>query len=206
MKYKHTQIGYLMLVVTLAVAVLFAWAYITASAEPPSVDSGTNLLVTAVMVLIILILASFTSLQVIVDEKYLRIRFGWGVFKKKFLLDDIASAKTVKNHWYYGWGIRGWLWPEAPQQNNSCIPHSSSRHLCLKKFLSYLDSSQIFLNKSDAKLRTNCTTYFVAEPRMWIYNISGFDAVEIKMKNGKLYRVGTDEPEKLEQVILQSIK
>jgi len=56
------------------------------------------------------------------------------------------SAKTTKNHWYYEWGIRGWLWP-----------------------------------------------------KMRIYNVSGFDAVEIKVKNGKTYRIGTDEPKKSEQ-------
>ena len=33
--YKHTQIGYLMLVVTFDVLVLFAWLQITARAEPP---------------------------------------------------------------------------------------------------------------------------------------------------------------------------
>lgn len=152
MNYKHTQIGYLMLVVTLAVLVLFAWAYITAAAEPPSVNSGTNFLFTAIMVLILFILASFVSLQVIIDGKYLRIKFGYGIYQKKFSLNDVMSAKTVKNHWYYGWGIRGWLWP-----------------------------------------------------KMWIYNVSGFDAVEIKLKNGKTYRIGTDEPKKLEQTILHSI-
>jgi len=41
---------------------------------------------------------------------------------------------------------------------------------------------------------------------MWIYNVSGFDAVEIKLKNGKTYRIGTDESQKLEQAILRSIK
>ncbi len=153
MNYKHTQIGYLMLVVTLAVLALFTWMYITASAEPPSADSGTNFLVTTVMTLILLILASFSSLQVRIDGQYLRIKFGYGIYQKKFLLDDIASAKTVKNHWYYGWGIRGWLWP-----------------------------------------------------KMWIFNVSGFDAVEIKLKNGKTYRIGTDEPSKLEQAILHSVK
>ena len=153
MNYKHTQIGYLMLVVTLAVLVLFVWAHSTASAEIPSVDSGTNLLVTAIMLLVLFILASFASLQVIVDEKHLRIKFGYGIYQKKILLSDVQSAKTVKNHWYYGWGIRGWLWP-----------------------------------------------------KMCIYNVSGFDAVEIKMKNGKTYRIGTDEPKKLEQAILHSIK
>lgn len=151
-KYKHTQIGYLMLVVTLAVLVLFSWAHITARAEPPSVDSGTNLLVTAVMILILFILASFTTLTVAIDENYLRIKFGYGIFRKKIPLNEIVSATSVKNHWYYGWGIRFRFWP-----------------------------------------------------RMLIYNVSGFDAVEIKMRNGKLYRVGTDEPEKLEMTVKQSL-
>jgi hypothetical protein len=153
MSYKHTQIGYLILVVTLAVLMLFAWVYIMAFAETPSADSGNNFAVSAIMALILFILASFESLKVVVDEKYLRIKFGYGIYRKKFLLNDIMSAKTVKNHWYYGWGIRVWFWP-----------------------------------------------------KMWIYNISGFDAVEIKLKNGKTYRIGTDEPKKLEQAILYSIK
>ena len=150
--YKHTQIGYLMIIVTLAVLALFAWAQITARAEPPSVDSGTNLLVTAVMVLILFILASFTALTTSINEKYLRIKFGYGIFKKKFLLSEIVSTKQAKNHWYYGWGIRFWFWP-----------------------------------------------------RMCIYNVSGFDAVEIVMKNGKIYRIGTNIPSELETAIKQSI-
>lgn len=153
MNYKHTQIGYLMLVVTLAVLVLFAWVYITARAEPPSYYSGTNFAVTAIMVLILFILTSFGALQVLIDGEYLRIKFGYGVYRKKFSLNEIISVKTVRNRWYYGWGIRGWLWP-----------------------------------------------------KMWIYNVSGFDAVEIKLKNGKTYRIGTNEPKKLEQAILHSIK
>ncbi len=150
--YKHTQIGYLMLVVTLAVLVLFVWVYITASAEPASVDSGTNFAVSVMMVLILFILASFATLTASIDENYLRIKFGYGVFARKFTLNQIASVQAVKNHWYYGWGIRLWLWP-----------------------------------------------------KMWIYNVSGFDAVEITMKNGKVYRIGTDVPEELETAIKQSI-
>ena len=150
--YKHTQIGYLMLVVTLAVLALFAWMYITASAEPPSYYSGTNFAITAIMALILFILASFITLSVAVDENYLRIKFGYGIFRKKLSTSDIASVAQVKNHWYYGWGIRLWFWP-----------------------------------------------------RMWIFNVSGFDAVEIRMKNGKIYRIGTDEPEKLETAIKRVI-
>lgn len=153
MNYKHTQIGCLMLVVTLAVLVLFVWMYITASAEPESVNSGTNFAVTTTMVLVLFIMSSFVSLQVRIDGKYLQIKFGYGVFQKKFSLNDILSVKIVKNHWYYWWGIKVWFWP-----------------------------------------------------KMWIYNVSGFDAIEIKLKNGKIYRIGTDEPKKLEQAILYSIK
>ena len=153
MKYKHTQVGYLMLVVTLAVLILFAWVYSAASTEPVSVDSGSNFLVTMIMVLILFTIGSFGSLKVTIDEKYLRIKFGYGVYQKKFLLEDIVSAKAVRNHWYYGWGVRLWLWP-----------------------------------------------------KMWIYNVSGFDAVEIKLKNNKTYRIGTDESEKLEQAILGLVK
>jgi len=152
MKYKHTQIGYLMLVVTLAVLVLFAWVHITTAREPVSVNSGNNFATTATMVIVLFILASFSSLHVSIDETYLKIKFGYGIYQKKIPLTDILSAKTAKNRWWYGWGIRRCLWP-----------------------------------------------------KMCIYNVSGFDAVEIQLKTGKIYRIGTDEPKKLEQAILQSI-
>ena len=31
-------------------------------------------------------------------------------------------------------------------------------------------------------------------PRGWLYNVSGLEAVELKMKSGKTCRIGTDEP------------
>lgn len=150
--YKHTQIGYLMIAITLLVLALFGWLQITARMEPASVDSGANFLMTAIIALIIFILASLSTLTVTIDEQFLHIRFGWGIFHKKFLLSEIATVKSVKNRWYYGWGIRFWLWP-----------------------------------------------------KMWIYNLSGFDAVEITLKNGRVYRIGTDEPGKLEAAVKQEL-
>ena len=151
--YKHTQIGYVMPVITLVVLVFFAWLQITARAETPSYDSGTNFAATAIMALILFILASFSTLTVSTNEQFLKIRFGWGIFRKKFPLTEIAAIRKVKNHWYYGWGVRLWFWPY-----------------------------------------------------MWIFNVSGIDAIEIRMKNGKIYRIGTDEPEKLEAAITQVIR
>lgn len=141
-----------MIVVTIAVLMLFVWSWMTSAAEPSSINSGNNLVVTATMVLIVLILVSFASLHVTIDQTHLAVKFGYGIYQKKFLLDDIQSAEVVKNKWYYGWGIRIWFWP-----------------------------------------------------RMCIYNISGFDAVELRLKNGKIYRIGTDEPKTLHQAILQAI-
>jgi len=31
----------------------------------------------------------------------------------------------------------------------------------------------------------------------WMYNISGFDAVEVQLRNDRMIRIGTDEPQKL---------
>jgi len=137
-----------MLVITLVLLVFFAWIQITARAETPSYDSGTNFAITAIMALILFILASFSTLTVLIDEQFLKIRFGWGIFRKKFPLTDIATVRKVKNHWYYGWGIRLWFWP-----------------------------------------------------KMWIFNVSGFDAIELTMKNGKIYRIGTDVPNELESAL-----
>ena len=150
--YKHTQIGYLIIVVTLAVLALFVWIYTTALAEHPSMDSGPNFAISAIMILILFILSSFATLTVSIDEKYVLVKFGYGIFKKKLSLQEIASTKAVKNRWYYGWGIRLWLWPT-----------------------------------------------------MWVFNVSGFDAVEVIMKNGKIYRIGTDMPRELETAISQEI-
>jgi len=43
-------------------------------------------------------------------------------------------------------------------------------------------------------------------PHGWLYNVSGSYAVEISMKTGKKYRIGTNVPNDLEKVIQQSIE
>ncbi|MFC1810373.1 hypothetical protein ACFLZH_02640 [Patescibacteria group bacterium] len=143
MQYNHTQIGHLMIFVLIAVSILFSVIFVQAEYEP---------LMLTFMLAILFLIASFSTLNVSIDGNKLRIKFGYGIFKKSFDLNEITSAKAVRNHWYYGWGIRLWLWP-----------------------------------------------------RIVIFNVSGFDAVEIKMKNGKIYRIGTDEPESLENSLIQSM-
>lgn len=142
MKYQHTQIGKLMLIA--AIIILFISGYLLKMEEAGPIPG-------VIITLVIVILLSFSSLKVTIDENNLQIKFGWGIYRKKFNLDEITSVKAVKNPWYFGWGIRFWLWP-----------------------------------------------------RMTIFNVSGFDAIEVKLKNGKIYRIGTDEPEKLETAIIEA--
>lgn len=111
MNYKHTQISYLMLSITFFIVIYFIWLQITSQLEIPSYDSGTNLGVSIIMFLIIFILSSFCCLTVTIEEKNLKIKFWYGIFVKKFNLDDIVSIEKVKNHWYNWWWIRVWFWP-----------------------------------------------------------------------------------------------
>ena len=145
--YQHTQTGYLILFVALVVIVFFAWLYWAIPETEP------HFIIAALMAAIVFILVSFSTLTVTIDEQFVRIQFGYGIFRKKFLLSEITSATAVKNHWYYGWGIRIWFWPY-----------------------------------------------------MWIYNVSGFDAVEITMRDGKIYRIGTDVPTELEMALRRVIR
>ena len=38
-------------------------------------------------------------------------------------------------------------------------------------------------------------------PHGWLYNVSGWEAVEITLRSGKRFRLGTDEPQKLARAI-----
>ena len=43
-------------------------------------------------------------------------------------------------------------------------------------------------------------------PHGWLYNVSGFDAVEVELESGKKVRVGTDEPRELARAIRLAAK
>ena len=43
-------------------------------------------------------------------------------------------------------------------------------------------------------------------PHGWLYNVSGFHAVEIRMKSGDRHRIGTDVPDELDKAIKYSIE
>jgi hypothetical protein len=127
--YKHTQIGYLLIVALgAAVVIIGNLAVVT------KFNLGTLLL----LAFMILCLLAFATLTVRVNDQAITIRFGIGLIRRSFLLQDIQAYHAVKNPWYYAWGIH-------------------------------------------------------AIPGGWIFNVSGWEAVELQMKNGKNYRIGTDD-------------
>ena len=42
-------------------------------------------------------------------------------------------------------------------------------------------------------------------PRGWLFNVSGFSAIELQMKNGKRYRIGTDDPNNLAKAVDEAL-
>jgi len=140
-RYEHTQVGYLIIVAMAAVMVLIGVVL---------ANAGINWIAIGVLVVIAIALVLFSSLTVVIWEEELEARFGPGPIRKRFKLNEIESCRVVKNHWYYGWGIR-------------LTPHGV------------------------------------------LYNVSGFDAVEIKLRTGKKFRIGTDVPQELEEAIRQAI-
>jgi hypothetical protein len=138
--YNHTQIGWILIAFFApAIIIMAIWAVLY-----PLIYS----IATAVVLLAALVV--FGALTVKCDLRELTFYFGPGIIKRRIKYGEIQTAKKVRNHWYYGWGIR---WYGAG----------------------------------------------------WLYNVSGLDAVELRLRNGQSIRIGTDEPDKLHGFITQKL-
>ena len=136
-RYKHTQIGYFLVTVYSIVVLFLGYLNIMANFHPLTLIG---------LIIVLVILGTFSRLTVTVDDQMIKIQFGLRIIRKTFPLKEIATYRVVKNPWYYGWGIR-------------------------------------------------------FTPRGWLFNVSGFSAIELQMTNGKRYRIGTDEPDNLAKAL-----
>ena len=104
-KYKHTQIGYLLIIALGAGVLMVGYIAVRAQFHPFTLVLFTVMLVC---------LAVFSSLTVEVDDQMLKLQFGLGVLRKAFLLSQVKSCSIVQSPWYYGWGIhffgKGWIY------------------------------------------------------------------------------------------------
>ena len=95
-QYKHTQIGYFLIIVFSVTLILVGTLVFRTNFTP-------GLLV--VFAFMVFCMATFSRLTVEVDDQAIDLRFGMGVIRKRFLLKDVKAHRAVKNPWYYSWGI-----------------------------------------------------------------------------------------------------
>jgi len=139
--YRHTQVGYVTIAMVSAVIALILFLLVFLAFSWLSVG---------VLVILVTCLVFFPTLTVTVNADALAISYGPGLIRKRFALEGIESCRTVKNPWYYGWGLR-------------------------------------------------------LTPRGWLFNVSGLQAVELRMHSGCHYRIGTDEPDRLEAALRRAL-
>ena len=115
-KYEHTQKGskliyYLAIFMMFELIMIEAIIYVvgTRTAEPLS----KNLLILIMLAILLvhslifgLAYLMMSSLTVSIDQEFLRLRFGGGMWKKTIPLNHITECQPVKNTWANGWGIR----------------------------------------------------------------------------------------------------
>ncbi len=97
----------------------FMTLFIVAIATMIALVGGVSFspLIVLVAFLIALVGIIFSSLTVVLNEKELTWFFGPGLWTYRLPLENIVSVETVRNRWWYGWGIRytphGWLYNVA---------------------------------------------------------------------------------------------
>jgi hypothetical protein len=102
--YRHTQIGWVLLVVLAALGA-FLYVQLQGSGVP------TPWLPLGILAVILVLMGTLT---VDVDRERVQTAFGIGLIRKTVPLADIAAFQPVRNPWIAGWGIRlirgGQLW------------------------------------------------------------------------------------------------
>jgi hypothetical protein len=101
-RYRHTQIAWTLIVLVAAV-VLAELAIVTFGAPQGTLSLALSGAVVAVAVVM---LALFSTLTVMVDDRAVRLWFGFGSLRREVMLADVTAARKVRNHWYAGWGVR----------------------------------------------------------------------------------------------------
>ena len=103
-QYKHTQIGYLLLISYSVPALFMVYLNVMVDFHP---------LAFAGLIIMLIVLRVFSRLTVTIDDQIIKVEFGLRIVRKVFTLKEVEAYRVVRNPWYYGWGIRltprGWL-------------------------------------------------------------------------------------------------
>jgi len=105
--YRHTQTGWAVIWAMMAAAILLTLMALASGGAFP----------VALVAVLLLPLALFSTLTVVVDDTYLSFHFTLGLIRKRVPLWQIRHYAPVRNPWYYGWGIH--LYPGGTLYNVS---------------------------------------------------------------------------------------
>lgn len=97
--YRRRQMGWIVLAALAAVEVSVLVSFALAGPWWAGLMAGAGVATTGLL---------FGWLTVIVDDQAVVARFGVGIMKRAWPLDEIARVQEVRNPWWTGWGIR-WL-------------------------------------------------------------------------------------------------
>ena len=102
MKYVEEQVGWWIFLAFIPIIFIVMFFYIL------NIGKQTMPLLILVLLICVFIITTllFYKLSIKLDDKYLIISFGIGLFKKKIKISDIKDVKKIKTKWYTGWGIR----------------------------------------------------------------------------------------------------
>jgi hypothetical protein len=110
-RYQHRQVGRVTLG-AMIVGILVAWIALGAAASQDQWPAAL-----ALGLVMALVPLQFGWLTVTVTSQAIHLRFGIGWIRRRIPIANVRSVTTVRNRWYYGWGIRltphGWLWNVA---------------------------------------------------------------------------------------------
>jgi hypothetical protein len=103
--YKHTQIGWLMIVVAAIMLVFLPVTVIQGHGSTRGSGMGIVLGIAAIIILLF-----FSTLTVQLDNEAIAFSFGVvRLIRRTLLLKDVVSHKTVRGKWWcWSWGIHGW--------------------------------------------------------------------------------------------------
>ena len=102
MKYVEEQVGWWIFLAFIPIIFIVMFFYIL------NIGKQTMPLLILVLLICVFIITTllFYKLSIKLNDKYLIISFGIGLFKKKIKISDIKDVKKIKTKWYTGWGIR----------------------------------------------------------------------------------------------------
>lgn len=137
MKYKHTQVWYVMISAFLIISIITLLIYSTQDKDDLNYSS------LYVIIFVLFILTNFFTLTVKVTDKNLKIRFWyWLLWTRKISIEDIEYVKIVKNHWFFWWWIRFWFWPNMKIYNVSWLDAVELTMKCGKFYRIWTDEPE----------------------------------------------------------------